>query len=191
MKNRLDMVVLRSRAALKGMIHVLKQPKYIAGAIIGAFLSSSLVIWSLNLDLVKYIIFEAPITLADKLRFFGTTYNDIFTTYESNQALGILIFAVLFGINISMLIFVLKNKGFKEIPKKSGFGGTVFAVLSGGCVACGTSLLAPIAATFGATSGAFLRDLSIWLNWVASILIIYSIYKLGQLVAAIKASSHK
>ncbi len=187
MKNKLGLISLRSKVALIGVLYVLKRPSYIGGMIIGIFASSSLVIWSLNLELVGYILFEAPITLADKLQFFGSTYRDIFTTYESNQALGIVIFSVLFGINIAMLVFVLKNQGFKDIPKKSGFGGTIFAVLSGGCVACGTSLLAPIAATFGATSGAFLRELALWLNWASSILIIYSIYKLGQLVATIKA----
>ncbi len=190
MKKRLDLVWLRSKVAFSGLVYVIKKPQYIAGSIIGAFLSSSLILWSLNLDLVKYIVFEAPISLAEKLRFFGTTYRDIFTTYESAQALGILVFSVLFGLNIALIVYVLKNQGFKDIPKKSGFGGTIFAILSGGCVACGTSLLAPIAATLGATSGAFLRDLSLWLNWVASVLIIYSIYKLGQLAASIKAKNN-
>lgn len=182
-----ELVLLRSKVALKGVGYVLKKPQYLAGVIIGAFLSASLVIWSLNLELAKFILFEAPISLADKLQFFSESIRSVFTTYGDIQGLGIMLFAVLFGINTAMLIFVLKHQGFKSIPKKSGLGGTIAAVISGGCVACGTSLLAPLAATFGATSGAFLRDLALWLNWLASILVIYSIYKLGQLAATISA----
>ena len=136
-----EIIMLRSRVALKGVLHVMRKPQYIAGAIIGAFLSASLVIWSLNLELARYIIFEAPISLADKLQFFSDSIRDIFITYSDMQALGITLFAVLFGINMAMLIYVLKHRGFSKIPKKSGFGGTLFAVLSGGCVACGTCLL--------------------------------------------------
>ena len=108
-------------------------------------------------------------------------------TFDSVQALGIVIFSSLFGLNLALLVYVLRNQGFKNIPKKSSFGGTVFAVLAGGCVACGTSILAPLVATFGATSTAFLRDLSAWLNWTASVLIVYSIYKLGLLAATVRA----
>jgi hypothetical protein len=169
----------------------MKKPQYLAGAIIASFLAINLVIWSLNLELAQYILTEPSISLADKLQFFSSSVRDIFTTYESNQALGMAIFSVLFGINIALLIYVLRNIGLKKMAKQSGASGAglVFAVLAGGCVACGTSLLAPIAITLGATSGAFLRDFSIWLNWISSILILFSIFKLGQVAATVAVKS--
>ncbi len=183
---KLSSLILTSKASLIGALKVFKRPSYIVLAISGAILSSSFILWSLNLDLVKYIVVDAPISFADKLNFFWSVYKDIFTTYESLQALGLVVFSILFGINLSLITFAIKNQGFKNVPKKSGFGGLALAIVGGGCVACGTSLLAPLLATFGAVSGAFLRELSLYLNWIGSLLMIYSIYKLGLLANYIR-----
>ena len=191
MKTRLAILVLRIRVACAGVWFVVRKPASLAGVIIGAFVSSSFILWSLNLDLVRYIVFDAPISFLDKIRFFSETYRDIFTTYDSLQALGIIVFSLLFGLNIVLLAYVWKHQGLKNIPKKSGIGGMLMAVLAGGCVACGTSLLAPLLATFGATSSAFLRDLSVWLSWGGSVLIIFSIYKLGQIAASLRVAQEK
>lgn len=191
MKEKLAWLQLRGTVSLKGIFHVFKKPHYLAGALIATFLAINLVIWSLNLELAQYIITEPSISLADKLRFFSSSVRDIFTTYESNQALGMAIFSVLFGINIALLIYVLCNVGLKKMAKQSGASGVglVFAVLAGGCVACGASLLAPIAITLGATSGAFLSEFSVWLNWISSFLILFSIFKLGQVAATVAVKS--
>lgn len=185
----LQSTALKVAVSAKAFVKVFYNPGYILLVVVGALLSASLVIWSLNLDLARYILLELDgVSMATRLQtIFWDPYISIFTTLESFQALGIVMFSTLFGFNTAILVYVLKNQGLSNIPKKSSFGGTVSAVLAGGCVACGTSVLAPLMATFGATSGVFLRDLSTWLNWAASILIIYSIYKLGLLAATVQA----
>ncbi len=187
MKQNLSIFLLRLRAATDGLIFVVSKPLYVFIAVFGVLLASSIILWSLNLELVGYILFEAPIGFADKINFFAGTYRDIFITYNSLHALGITVFSLLFGINIMLLLFVIINKRFSSVPKKSGFGGTILAVIAGGCVACGTSLLSPLLATFGASSTIFLRDLSLWLNWIASLLMLYSIYRLASATVSIKA----
>lgn len=188
-KSSLKQLPFRARVSVVASLKVFLNPVYVVLALLGVVLSSSLVIWSLNLDLARYILFDLDgVSLGVRLQtVFWDPYWSVFSTFENFQALGIVIFSSLFGLNLALLVYVLKNQGFKDLPKKSSFGGTVFAVLAGGCVACGTSILAPLVATFGATSGAFLRELSLWLNWAASILIVYSIYKLGLLVANAQA----
>lgn len=194
LKKTLQSVPLRVKVSTKAVGRVFLNPAYVLIAFVGSFVSSTLVASAINLSFYRYIIFELNVSIGTKLSLFWNNYLDLFSTYnedfqrvyiafDSWQEVGTVVFALLFGINIALLIFVLKNQGFKDIPKKSSLGGTVVAVLAGGCVACGTSLLAPIAVTLGATSGAFLRDLSNWLNWIGSVLIIYSIYKLGLLAA--------
>lgn len=181
---------IRLKASARGFLAVFTDLRYVAIAALGILFFGSLVIWSLNLEFARYVLLELPVSLGVRLQtIFWDPLWSIFTTYNNTQALGIMLFSVLSGLNSAMLIYVLKRQSFRNIPKKSGFGGTVFAVLAGGCVACGTSILAPMAATFGATSGAFLRDLSTMLNWAASLLIIYSIYKLGLLVATMQAKN--
>ena len=190
---------LKLKVSLKAVSKVFIRPWYLLGAFVGSFIASSLVVWATNLDLVRHIIFELNVAFSVKLSLFWSNYIDLYSRYnenfdrefihiESAQEFGTILFSILFGLNIALLVYVLKNQGFKNLPKKSSFGGTVFAVLAGGCVACGTSILAPLAATvFGVTSGAFLRDLAVWLNWGASVLIAYSIYKLGLLAATAQA----
>jgi hypothetical protein len=191
MKQRLAIFRLKLKVSLLASLKVFMKPHYLLGAVIAMFLVANLIIWSLNLELAQYIISEPSLSIASKLEFFSSSIRDIFTTYESNQALGIAVFSVMFGINIALLVFVLRNIGLKKMAKQSGASGTglVFAVLSGGCVACGTSLLAPLAITFGATSGTFLRDVSLLLNWISSILILFSIYQLGQLAATARSKN--
>lgn len=64
----------------------------------------------------------------------------------------------------------------------------MLALLSGGCAACGTSLLAPLIASAGAVGAPLLRDLGAIFNWLGSLLLIYSIYKLSLLVQSFRAA---
>lgn len=187
MSAKIQAVGLKLRVARDGLIYAATKPASWVLFVLGSLLASSFMLWSLNLDLVSYILFDAPISFADKVEFFSATYRDIFTTYESPQALGIIIFSVLFGINSALLWLVIRNKGFRNIPKKSGVGGMIAAILGGGCVACGTSLLAPLLATVGGVSSAFLRDFSLLLSWGGALLILFSIFQLAQLAASVKA----
>jgi hypothetical protein len=173
---------IRIKNSLKGVKIVFSNPIYILIAIIMSFLISGFIIWSLNFDLVKFIVFDAPISFLDKIIFFWDVQTGIYTAYNSSQATGIILFGLFFGINTSLIAYVIKSESIKKIPKKSGGGGLVFALLSGGCVACGTSILAPLLATLGATSSAFTSELSNYFNWAGILLITYSIYKLGGIV---------
>jgi hypothetical protein len=182
-----SLVSLRLRNSFVSVAKVYKRPSYILLAVVGVFFASGLILWSLNLGLVGYILFQAPLTIGGKINFFLDIYKEIYTTYTSIQGTGIVIFSFLFGINLGVLVYVLKHKGFQAIPKKSGVGGLMFAVLGGGCIACGTSLIAPLLATLGATTAPFVRDLATIFNLIGSLLLLYSIYKLGEIVSIIFA----
>ncbi|MFT4532627.1 MAG: hypothetical protein ACI9T8_000658 [Candidatus Saccharimonadales bacterium] len=174
---------IRLLNSLNGVKHVAKKPSYILLAVVMSFILSGFVIWSLNFDLVKYIVVDAPITVFEKIRFFWDVQTGIYTAYSSSQATGIILFGIFFGINTALIVNVIKTGRLKQIPKKSGGAGLVFAMLSGGCVACGTSVLAPLLATLGATSSVFTSQLSNYLNWISIILISYSIFKLGEVIS--------
>lgn len=176
---------LRLKNSFVSVAKVFRQPSYILLAFVGAFFASGLILWSLNLDLVGYILFQAPLAIGGKINFFLDIYTEVYTTYTSIQGTGIVIFSILFGINLGVLVYVFKHKGFQAIPKKSGVGGLMFAVLGGGCIACGTSLIAPLLATLGATTAPFVRDLATIFNLIGSLLLLYSIYKLGEIISII------
>lgn len=178
---------LKLRISIRSALRVFKSPAYVAIAVFAALLISGLILWALNLDLVRYIIFDAPLTIGQKIGFFADVYKSMFVTHPSVQGVGILFFSILFGVNIALVVYVIKNVGFAKIPKKSGFGGLFFAVLGGGCIACGASILAPLLATFGATSTVFVQELSTLFNWIGVLLVSYSIYKLGGMASSVFA----
>jgi hypothetical protein len=175
------------RLSLRSTLRVIALPKYLSLAIFSAIAMAGLIIWSLNLDLLAYIFFQAPLNLFAKVRFFLDGYTSIATNITNAQSSGIAVFSILFGINTALITYVLRRRGLEAIPKKSGAGAFILAIASGGCFACGTSLLAPFLATFGATSGSFVRGLGTLFNWLGSILLLYSIYKLSHIAATIQA----
>jgi len=181
---------IRLKNSAKGVFTVMKKPKYILIAVVASFFISGFILWSLNFDLVQYIIFDAPISVWSKLRFFWDVQTGIYSVHSSVQATGILIFGAVFGINISLMTYVTRRGGLSNIPKKSGGGGLIIAMVAGGCVACGTSILAPLLVTFGATSSVFLQDLSNILSWIGIFLILYSIYKLGGIINNKQTEKH-
>jgi hypothetical protein len=186
MKHKITLLTLRLKVTMSAIVELFKQPKYALLSILASLLSGAFLMWSLNLDLVSYIIFDAPLTVVEKIQFFATSYRDLFTTYESTQAMSMLLFMILFGLNISLLVYVIRNQGFSSATGKSSAGGLLVAVLGSGCLACGTSLLAPLLATFGAVSGAFMAELAKWLLWVGSLFIIFSIITLSQIARTIQ-----
>lgn len=177
---------IKIKNSTKGIVRVFKNPLYIIFSLVLSFLISGFVIWSLNFDLVQYIVFDAPISIVDKLRFFWDVQTGIYTAYSSPQATGILLFGLLFGINGALIVYLVRSGALRSIPKKSGSASFLFALLSGGCVACGTSIIAPLLASLGATSAVFTSSLSNWLNWISIVLILYSIYKLGNVINTIR-----
>lgn len=182
---------LKLKVSLRAALKVLRKPAYILLALASMVFASGFILWSLNLELLQYILFESPLAPIEKVEFFFNVYRDIYTTYNGIEGTGIILFSVLFGINTALLVFVIKNQGFASVPKKSGIGGFVLAIVGGGCIACGTSVLAPLLATVGATSVIFARELAVLLNLGGVVLIGYSIYKLGQLCAYIFARAEQ
>jgi hypothetical protein len=191
MNPKLKLFFTKTKIVLRSVFYVLRRPIYLIWLILGTLFMVGSIIWSLNLDLVGFILFEAPLSFLEKLEFFFYTYESIFLSYNSLMAMGIVTLSLLFGINLVMVIFVLKNRQVVErLPKKSGLGAFAIAVASGGCIACGTSIFIPLLAFFGVgTSAVFVRNFGVWLMWLGSIMLIYSIYKMGTLAATIIAKN--
>jgi len=75
--------LLKLKISLRPAIKVFARPSYILLAVVGTLLASGLILWSLSLDLLRYIIFEAPVSVSIKISFFYDTYKSIYTTFDS------------------------------------------------------------------------------------------------------------
>lgn len=182
----------RAVISLRGVAGVLRYPRYALVFIAMSALSLGLVLWSLNIGLLGYVLFEAPLSLLQKLGFLLDIYGSIATNYASGQAMTITLFSILFGLNITVLLYV-SRRGQREVLRSKQSGGSMFfAVLGGGCAACGTALIGPLLGTFGASvSSAAIADIGIAALAFAIILTLYSLFGLGQKAATAQATQRQ
>jgi hypothetical protein len=180
---------LRLKVVLNGLRAVFFDPYYILIALVVGFLALGAALWALNADLLKFILFESGVSLDLKIEFFLAVYLALFSELDSLLSLVLVVFAVLFGINIALLVYVLPKR-FSQQKKLRQTGGSVFglvlATIGGGCAACGTSILAPLFATLGITSVAFIRNVGVIAAIAGVMIISYAVYKLAQQAASLK-----
>ncbi len=167
--------------SLRNVLGLFKKPTNVFLVLVTAFLILSIIIWWLNIDLLRYILFEAPLATSAKFRFFAYSYEALFTSITGLLSVSILLLSLLFGVNTVVLGHALKQRAANAKSAQIGGFAAVLGVLSGGCAACGTSLLAPVLASLGATSAAA-QNAGIFFNFLGSALLLYSIYRLGLLL---------
>lgn len=161
-------------------------PAYLLTAILAAFLSLGVLVWISNLGLLWSIITHSSLNFTGKINFFLDGYKSLFTNFEPLAGATILIFAILFGINMGLLAFVAKAslKTAASGSSKSVFG-IIAGVIGAGCAVCGTSFLAPVISGVGATATV---GLTTFLGYTANLLgiglLLFSIYRLGLSASA-------
>jgi hypothetical protein len=180
---------LRAKVVSNGLASVFSYPSYLLIAFISALVGLGTALWSLNLELLSFVLFESGVDTGLKIEFFFSIYQSLFSEVGSLQSLLLAIFGVLFGINIAVLIFVLKRRLKQQKSMKGGGGsmfGLVLATIGGGCAACGTSILAPLFATLGITSLPFIRNLGLAAATLGIVIIFYSLVKLSEQAASLR-----
>lgn len=179
--NYYQRIIISTRANTRLFI---KKPQYILLALLVAAISLGVVLWTFNLNLLWYIFFQSPLNALEKITFILSIYGGVFTNFTTIQAATLIIFSIFFGINISILVFVIKTRGqVAKNSQKSAFG-LFFAVIASGCAACGSSIITPILLSLGATSTIALSStIGMFISFISILVILYSIYSLGKIVA--------
>ena len=167
--------------ALSSTGDVLKRPWFLLLGAVTAFISLGLLVWITNLSLLWSVIAQSSLSWWDRFNFYLDGYQSLFTNFEPLPMVTILAFAVLFGINLALLFFVVQQSTKKRAADS---GRSLVAIAAGaigaGCAACGTSVLAPVLSGVGAAGSLTLAS---WIGWLANIiglsLLLFSIYKLA------------
>ncbi len=161
-----------------------RYPLFILVTLLLTVLIFGILLWLFNLGLLAYVLFRSPFSIVEKLGFIFSVYTSVFSNFDTPQAIVLVLFSVLFGMNLTMLIFILYSRGkvVKE-SKKTGLS-LVLAIIASGCAACGTSILTPLLVSIGASGSlALSRNLGIIISYLSLLLVLYSIYSLGAAVA--------
>jgi hypothetical protein len=185
--------LLKLKISLKAIGGVLLRPLYAIVGMVVTLAVLGMLLWIFNFDLFLYILTNSDISAGEKLTVFIQSYASLITNFENFAAIILVLFALLLGINMALLAFVMKNIG-ASIGKESGKSGlSLFAaVLGAGCAACGTSILAPVLTAVGSTATIGLVEaIGVTANFAGIGLVLFSITRLGSQAATIIAKSNQ
>ena len=188
MKHRLSSLRHASLAALSGIGQVLRQPRYAAGALVGA-LGFAWLIFLLTNGGFYGALLMSRLPLVDKLGVIGTMFTEIARQATTSLTGTLLVLvSILQGTSLALIIFTARhNKRNQQTTQQLGLSGiaSVAAAIGLGCVPCGTSLILPIVAVFfsGAAAASAATVASTIVLVIALGLSLFSLYRSGQIAA--------
>jgi len=139
------------------LINALKQvfgmKRYLTLAVVIAFIVFTLAVWLPNFKIIIQVVASSTASIADKWNILAGLFGSIKTNFTLVSASYTIAIAILFGINIAMIVYYMRRN--KQISKKAGtvsasFGGVISGFFGIGCAACGTLVLGPLLALIGA-----------------------------------------
>jgi hypothetical protein len=132
---------------------VFRKPAYALFAITMSAIVFAFAVWLPNIPLIVKIMGHPGISFSDKLDLPINLLGSIATNFTLLSASYTIAIAILFGINLAMIIYFLRRR-IADL-EQSGIATGVFGIASGvvgmGCAACGSLLLTSILSLFGAT----------------------------------------
>ncbi len=189
MIQRLQLLKTKAQLSLKANSNVLKSPKYLLFAAIVALLFIQLLYWLLNASLFWYFFTARSLNIIEKMDIFSSIIVSYLSSLPLWQAFAVVALAITQGVVISVLLFTVRNN--QSVDKKA-VGGTgiasIIAMLSVGCVSCGTSIVAPIIGLFVSGATASLSEAINKIAIVVGLIIaLYALYAVGLTAANIQA----
>ena len=188
MKHRLSSLHHTISTALSGLGQVLRQPRYVAGALVGALGFAWLIFLLTNSGFYGALL-VSRLPFVDKLGVIGTMFAEI-ARQAATSLTGVLLVlvSILQGISLALIIFTAQhNKRNQQTTQQLGLSGiaSVAAAIGLGCVPCGTSLILPIVAVFfsGAAAASAATVASTIVLIIALGLSLFSLYRSGQIAA--------
>ena len=188
MKHHLSSLHHATLTALSGIGQVLRQPRYAAGALVGA-LGFAWLIFLLTNGGFYGALLMSRLPLIDKLGVIGTMLAEIARQAATSLTGALLVLvSILQGISLALIIFTTRrNKRNQQTTQQLGLSGiaSVAAAIGLGCVPCGTSLILPIVAVFfsGAAAASAATVASTIVLIIALGLSLFSLYRSGQIAA--------
>lgn len=144
------------------LAHIFSEGGYTLLAAVSAIAAFVLYTWLPNLGLVWQIAGSNSIQFSDKIDILVALTGSIGTNFTIFSGAATIVTALLFGVNITALVYFLKARRMlgKMATMKiaaTGFGGLASGILGTSCAACGPLLIGPVLAFMGfGVSTAFL-----------------------------------
>jgi protein-disulfide isomerase len=130
---------------------VLSVPTSAALAVVGAFFGLSAFVFSLNVPLVTFAL-TGSLPASGRATILLSLYPFVGTAFDAVQGALLVAVAALFGVDIPMVGYHLREHGVSLSGGGSGAVGAVLGALGAGCAACGSALLVGILSLFGVSA---------------------------------------
>ena len=122
----------------------------IAGGV--AFVVFAISTWLPNLPLISQVLASPTATFSESVSLLGGLLGSIRTNFSVLSASYTIAIAILFGINVAMIVYYIRQR--KQFLQQkgviAGFGGVMSGFFGIGCAACGSFLLSSLLSFFGA-----------------------------------------
>lgn len=139
---------------IQALQKVFRKPAYTLLAFVVSMVVFVFALWLPNIPLIIKIMGHSGIPFRQKLDFPISLLGGIATNFTLLSASYTIAIAILFGINLAMIIYLFRRRIDKV--KKNGITTGFFGMTSGlvgiGCAACGSFLLMSTLSLFGASS---------------------------------------
>ncbi len=162
---------------------VFRKPQYTILALITSVVVFAFAVWFPNLSLIVEIMGHPGISLSQKLDLPISLLGSIATNFTLLSASYTIAIALLFGINLVMMVYFLRRKvsEVRQSGVTTGFIGLASGVLGMGCAACGSLLLTSGLSIVGASGIlAFLPLAGGEFGILGVILLLVSIYLIAK-----------
>ncbi len=139
---------------IQALQKVFRKLQYILLALIVSVTIFVFAVWFPNLPLIVEIMGHPGISFSQKLDLPISLLGSIVTNFTLLSATYTIAIAILFGMNIAMIMYFLRRK--VDEVKQTGMATGLFGITSGvvgiGCAACGSFLLTSMLSFVGASS---------------------------------------
>jgi len=165
---------------LRVFARVFRKPRYSIIAVVVALTVMGAALLLPNKNLLVEVLLSESINLYSKVNFTFSLLGSITTNFIVFSAFYLVLVAIMFGVNISLLIYYIRRRQGKRTDKKmhlANVGGMVSAIFGIGCMACGSIVLTAIFGVFG--SGVFIAALplhGVEFGLIGLLLLAFSIY---------------
>jgi len=132
---------------------VFRKPTYALLALVMSLVVFAFAVWLPNIRLIVSIFNSSDISFLVKLNLPISLLASIATNFTLPSASYTIAIAILFGMNIAMIIYFLRHRiaDARQAGISTGFLGIASGVLGIGCAACGSFILMNILTFIGAS----------------------------------------
>ena len=136
---------------LQALQKVFRKSTYTILALIISAVVFAFAVWLPNLSLIVKIMGHPGMTFSQKLSLPASLLGSIVTNFTLLSATYTILIAILFGMNVAMIVYFLKRRidDVRQAGLGTGFLGITSGVLGMGCAACGSFLLTSILSLSG------------------------------------------